>query len=89
MLEELRSQLTALDMDLLELVAKRQQLVKAIGRQKRESGVGTRDYAREKQVIGAAHAQALKLGIDTGLAERLMNTLIASSLLLSIKLMSK
>ena len=80
MLEELRSQLTALDMELLELVAKRQEVVKAIGRHKRETGVGTRDYAREKQVIDAAHEQARKVGIDTDLAERLMKTLITSSL---------
>ena len=46
-LEELRSNLSAIDRQLVELIAERQKIVADIGRSKRTTGAGTRDYARE------------------------------------------
>jgi chorismate mutase/prephenate dehydrogenase len=79
-LEELRNKLSALDRSLLELVAQRQAMVERIGEVKQQSGEATRNFAREKQVLDMARADALELGIPPGLAESLMELLIRSSL---------
>ena len=79
-LEELRRRLTAIDDRVLELVAERQQLVEAIGRNKQAKGQATRDFAREKDVIEGAIAKARRLGVPDDLAEVLMRLLIRSSL---------
>jgi len=79
-LEELRNNLSALDRQILELVAQRQAMVTRIGEVKRQSGQATRNFNREKQVLDMARAQAVELGIPPGLAEELMELLIRSSL---------
>lgn len=79
-LEDLRSRLSAIDDQLLELVAERQALSLAIGRAKANRGRSTRDFAREKVVLDLAKARAERLGLDPRLAERLMLSLIESSL---------
>ena len=57
-LQELRTNLSAIDRQLVELIAARQQIVADIGKSKRTTGTGTRDYAREKDVLDAGRAQA-------------------------------
>jgi chorismate mutase/prephenate dehydrogenase len=79
-LSELRNKLSAVDRRLLELVAERQQLVSDIGRSKQSSGTGTRDYAREKDVLSMGRTQAEELDIDPDLAENILRQLIQSSL---------
>jgi len=79
-LEELRSELSAVDRQLVELIAERQRLVGEIGRTKQASGTGTRDYAREKDVLDMARAQAGEVGLDPELAENVLRELIRSSL---------
>jgi len=79
-LEDLRKDLSAVDQQLVELIAERERLVSEIGRDKRSSGKGTRDYAREKDVLDMGRAQAEKLGIDPDLAEDVLRKLIRSSL---------
>jgi chorismate mutase/prephenate dehydrogenase len=79
-LDDLRNNLSAVDKQLLELVAERQRLVGEIGRSKQGSGTGTRDYAREKDVLDMGRAQATELGIDADLAENILRQLIRSSL---------
>ena len=79
-LDELRSELSAVDRQLLELIAERQRLVGEIGRSKQSSGTGTRDYAREKDVLDMARAQAEEFDIDPDLAENVLRQLIRSSL---------
>lgn len=79
-LEELRENLSALDRQILELVAERQAMVVRIGEVKRQSGQTTRNFVREKQVLDMARAQAVGLGIPPNLAEALMELLIRSSL---------
>jgi chorismate mutase/prephenate dehydrogenase len=79
-LDELRSELSAVDRRLVELIAERQSLVGNIGRSKQSSGAGTRDYAREKDVLKMGRLQAEQLGIDPDLAENILRQLIRSSL---------
>jgi chorismate mutase/prephenate dehydrogenase len=79
-LQELRSNLSAIDRQLVELVAARQQIVADIGKSKRTTGVGTRDYAREKDVLDSGRAHAEELGVDPDLVENLLQLLIRTSL---------
>ena len=79
-LDELRKKLSAVDRQLVELIAARQEIVGAIGRNKLETGTGTRDYKREKEVLDMGRAQADELGVDPDLIENLLQLLIRTSL---------
>ncbi len=79
-LEALRDGLSAVDRQIVELMAERQRIVADIGRQKQSSGTATRDYAREKDVLDRGRKQAAELGIDPQLAESVLRQLILSSL---------
>jgi chorismate mutase / prephenate dehydrogenase len=79
-LDELRSALTALDGQLLELVARRQQLSEQVAAVKRATGRGTRDFGREREVILRGRTTAERLGVSPDLAESLLRQLILSSL---------
>ena len=79
-LEDLRSNLSAIDRRLVELIAERQKIVADIGRNKRAAGTGTRDYQREKDVLDMGRAQAEELGVDPDLVENLLSLLIRTSL---------
>lgn len=79
-LEELRTQLTRVDRELLALIAERQRIVSEIGTHKIQNAVPTRDYEREREVLKGARRQAEQLGLEAGLAEDIMRTLIRASL---------
>ncbi len=79
-LDELRDKLSSIDTRIVDLIAERQQVVAEIGRTKRDSGTGTRDYAREKEVLDRGRDRAEELGIDPDLAEAVLRQLIRSSL---------
>lgn len=79
-LDELRSNLSAIDRQLVELIADRQRLVGEIGKTKQDAGAGTRDYAREKDVLDMGRDQARELGVDPDLVENLLQMLIRTSL---------
>jgi chorismate mutase / prephenate dehydrogenase len=79
-LDELRSALTNLDGQLLELVARRQALSEQVAAVKRATGRATRDFARERDVILRGRTTAEGLGISPDLAESLLRQLIQSSL---------
>ena len=79
-LDELRNQLSAIDRRLVELIAERQEVVSDIGKSKRSTGAGTRDYKREKDVLDMGRAQAEALGVDPDLIEHLLQLLIRTSL---------
>jgi len=79
-LDKLRNNLSAVDKQLVDLIAERQRLVGEIGRNKQSSGAGTRDYAREKDVLDMGRMQAAELGVDPDLAENILRQLIRSSL---------
>lgn len=79
-LDELRTALTELDGQLLELVARRQALSQEVAAVKRAMGRGTRDFGREREVILRGRAAASRLGVPPDLAELLLQHLIQSSL---------
>ena len=79
-LEELRSRLTAVDDELIALIAERQRIVAEIGEHKIQASVATRDYDREREVLGGARRRAEELGLEPDLAERILRDLIKSSL---------
>jgi chorismate mutase/prephenate dehydrogenase len=79
-LRSLREQLGKLDQDILELIARRQEIVTGIGRIKVATGRPTRDYGQEKEVIQRARESAGKLGLGPEFAENLMLLLIRASL---------
>ena len=79
-LDELRTSLSDVDRQIVDLIAERQRIVAEIGRNKRSVGTATRDYAREKEVLDMGRAQAEKLGLDPDLAENVLSALITSSL---------
>jgi len=79
-LDELRSTLTELDGQLLELVARRQALSEQVAAVKRATGRATRDFGREREVILRGRNAAQRLGVSPDLAESLLRQLIQSSL---------
>jgi chorismate mutase/prephenate dehydrogenase len=79
-LEDLRKRLSAVDRELVELIAERQRIVGDIGKTKRDSGTGTRDYKREKDVLDMGRAQAEEQGVDPDLVENVLQLLILTSL---------
>src|SRR5271156_1745712 len=79
-LEELRTALTDLDGQLVELVARRQALSEQVAAVKRATGRATRDFGREREVILRGRNTAARLGVSPDLAESLLRQLIQSSL---------
>src|SRR5580704_10937260 len=79
-LDDLRTALTDLDGQLLELVARRQALSEQVAAVKRATGRPTRDFGREREVILRGRTTAERLKISPDLAESLLRQLIQSSL---------
>src|SRR5450432_806247 len=79
-LDELRTALTDLDGQLVELVARRQALSEQVAAVKRATGRPTRDFGREREVILRGRNTASRLGVSPDLAESLLRQLIQSSL---------
>src|SRR3984893_1432766 len=79
-LDELRTALTELDEQLLDLVARRQALSEQVASVKRATGRATRDFGREREVILRGRTTAQRLGVSPDLAESLLRQLIQSSL---------
>ncbi|MCZ0951397.1 MAG: prephenate dehydrogenase/arogenate dehydrogenase family protein [Rhodospirillaceae bacterium] len=79
-LDDLRERLSAVDRELISLVARRQEIVAEVSAHKMRTGTATRDYARERRVIEGARREASALGLDTEVVEQVMRALIRSSL---------
>ena len=79
-LKSLRDRLTALDAELLGLIAERQRISEEVAIAKRATGLPTRDFKREKEVLLDARAAAEKLGLSPALADQMLRLLIRSSL---------
>lgn len=76
----LRERLTAIDAQLLDLVAERQRLSRDIAAVKRATGHPTRDFRREREVLLNARRRAAESGVSPAVAEQLLRLLIRSSL---------
>ncbi len=79
-LEGLRARLSAVDRELLTLIAERQQLSRQVAQAKQQTGRGTRDFAREREVLLQARSTAAELGISPALGEAVLRLLIRGSL---------
>lgn len=79
-LDTLRTELGAIDKEILALVAKRQATAIQIGQTKRELGMPTRDFRQEKDVVQRARAAAQDHGLPASLGEELVLAFIRASL---------
>lgn len=79
-LKTLRERLTALDAELLGLIAERQRISEEVAKAKRATGLPTRDFQREKEVLLNARAAAERLGLSPAVADQMLRLLIRSSL---------
>lgn len=79
-LEEIRTRLSALDRELLSLIAQRQALSRQVAEAKCATGRGTRDFQRERDVLLQARANAQTLELSPDLAEAVLRLLIRGSL---------
>jgi len=79
-LPELRKALSETDEELIQLLARRQELATRIGQIKQELGTPIRDHPQEARVVERAEATARTLGLSPGLARQLMLLLIRESL---------
>jgi chorismate mutase / prephenate dehydrogenase len=79
-LEELRARLSAVDKQLLALIAERQALSGQVAEVKSKEGRPTRDYTREREVLMQARSAAQSMGLSPVLAESVLRLLIRSSL---------
>lgn len=79
-IDEIRAALAAVDHDIVQLVARRQALARAIGELKDRDAQALRDFAQEKRVLDRAREAATAAGLAPELAASLMSLLIESSL---------
>lgn len=79
-LDELRERLSALDRQLLALIAERQALSREVAEVKRSAGLPTRDFTREREVLLQGRSTAATLGLSPDLAESVLRQLIRGSL---------
>lgn len=79
-LGRLRKELDEVDRRLIELAARRQQLVSDIGGIKKRHGRQLRDFKREREVLDGVRLAAESKGLDPALAEDLFQRLIEASL---------
>jgi chorismate mutase / prephenate dehydrogenase len=76
----LRNSLDQVDAQLIEAIAKRQQIVAEIGALKEANGRQLRDFRREAEVLAKVRARALELGLKPHIAENVLKQLIEASL---------
>ncbi len=79
-LKALRDQLDSVDAQFIALAAQRQRIVAEIGRFKRAQGRQVRDFAREREVLERAAANARAAGLEPALGQELLRQLIEASL---------
>ncbi len=79
-LDELRQRLSTVDSELVKLIAERQRIVAEVSAHKIDTGTPTRDYEREREVLGRVQRQSDELGLDPEIAGDIMRLLIRSSL---------
>ena len=80
LLRPLRAQIDALDRQVLELLAKRMQVVAEVAAAKRKEGVQIRDFEREREVLDDRRARAVDLGLPPGPIESIYRQIMLASL---------
>jgi chorismate mutase/prephenate dehydrogenase len=79
-LDELRERLSAVDTELVKLIAERQTIVAEVSAHKIKTGTPTRDYEREREVLNGVRRHSVELGLDPDVVASIMGLLIRSSL---------
>lgn len=79
-LENWRKQIDALDVKLLNILAERINVVKAIGKYKKEHGIQPLDQKRWQEVMQSKFAKARSLGISVKFIKNLYNLIHEYSL---------
>ncbi|MFI5307120.1 MAG: bifunctional chorismate mutase/prephenate dehydrogenase [Polyangiales bacterium] len=78
-LRALRKRIDALDAEVLELLAKRMQVVSEVAAVKRAEGAQIRDFEREREVLDDRRARAETLGLPTGPVESIYRQIMLAS----------
>jgi chorismate mutase-like protein len=78
-LSRLRKKIDQIDLKLLVLLAKRQQLTDQIGRLKSRLRLAVRDPRREVQMLQQQRAHVERLALDPALAEKVFHTILRLS----------
>jgi chorismate mutase/prephenate dehydrogenase len=78
-LSGLRQQIREIDEQILNLTARRMELARQVGEYKKQHSLPVKDYKVEKTIFEKAKEAAKRLGIYQDLAESLLRTLIAYS----------
>jgi chorismate mutase/prephenate dehydrogenase len=78
-LPELRAQLDELDRQVLELLARRMEIVSGVARLKRAENKEIRDSNREQQLLASRRALAVKLGLDPESVESIYRQILIAS----------
>ena len=88
-LDELRHEISDVDSDLLNLLAKRRELAVAVGNYKLQTQRPVRDVTREKQLLERLIAQGKTLNLDSHYITRLFQLVIEDSVLIQQALLQK
>ena len=75
-LDELRTEIAAIDEQLVELIAQRTYVADTIAQVKAEQGLPTTDEDQEQQVMERAAENADQFGVDTNLVKAIFRLLI-------------
>jgi len=78
-LDELRKDVREIDREIINLIGKRSEITRKIGKRKKEEGIPLRNWDVEKVVIDNAVEVADELGISVGLIKSIMQQLIVES----------
>ncbi|MCX7994270.1 MAG: prephenate dehydrogenase/arogenate dehydrogenase family protein [candidate division WOR-3 bacterium] len=78
-LNDLRKNIKKIDCEILDLIKKRIELSKEIGRLKKKAGIPLRDWSVEKDVIGNAINHAGRRGLDVNFTRMLITRIIEHS----------
>lgn len=76
----LRTRIDEIDQDILQLLKKRYENARLLGRVKRAKGVDTRDPPREKTILRKVQHTARKLGLNPKYAARIFNEIFKLSI---------
>jgi chorismate mutase len=78
-IEELRSDIDAINERLLELIAERQEVSLAIGAIKADQGMPLYSHEREAQLLEKFRSDAVRYDLDPDYVEELMNVVLRHS----------
>jgi len=78
-LSDIRTAITGIDNQLLELLSQRRQLSQQVAKQKRSIDKALRDQNRERELLEALIKKASNKGLDSHYIQRIFNTIIEDS----------